>query len=92
MFAGFVIAGSLTEGIYRRAGSSSVLTELLARFRRDSWSVQLAPGQHSEHDVTGVLKRFFRDLPEPLLPQNKHQALVNALGKSFTPIYFEHFI
>ncbi|KAJ0184039.1 hypothetical protein K1T71_000462 [Dendrolimus kikuchii] len=71
--------GSLTEGIYRRAGSASVLAELLARFRRDAWSVQLSPGEHSEHDVTGVLKRFFRDLPEPLIPQDKHQALINAL-------------
>ncbi|XP_004932886.2 arf-GAP with Rho-GAP domain, ANK repeat and PH domain-containing protein 2 [Bombyx mandarina] len=71
--------GSLTEGIYRRAGSSSVLSELLARFRRDSWSVQLSPGQHSEHDVAGVLKRFFRDLPESLIPKDNHQVLIGAL-------------
>ncbi|CAK1588482.1 unnamed protein product [Parnassius mnemosyne] len=71
--------GSLSEGIYRRAGSSVVLTELLARFRRDAWSVQLSPGQHSEHDVAGVLKRFFRDLPESLVPQDRHQALISAL-------------
>ncbi|KAJ2954191.1 hypothetical protein O0L34_g2427 [Tuta absoluta] len=71
--------GSLSEGIYRRAGSSSVLSELLARFRRDAWAVQLAPGAHSEHDVAGVLKRFFRDLPEPLLPQDLHQPLLHAL-------------
>ncbi|XP_048488620.1 arf-GAP with Rho-GAP domain, ANK repeat and PH domain-containing protein 2 [Plutella xylostella] len=71
--------GSMTEGIYRRAGSSSVLSTLLANFRRDAWSVQLSARGHSEHDVAGVLKRFFRDLPEPLLPQEKHQALVSAL-------------
>lgn len=71
--------GSLSEGIYRRAGSSTVLSELLARFRRDAWSVQLSPSQHSEHDVAGVLKRFFRDLPEALVPQEKHQALTAAL-------------
>ncbi|XP_052746569.1 arf-GAP with Rho-GAP domain, ANK repeat and PH domain-containing protein 2 [Bicyclus anynana] len=71
--------GSLSEGIYRRAGSTLVLSELLARFRRDAWSVQLTPGQHSEHDVAGVLKRFFRDLPEPLVPQEKHNTLVEAL-------------
>ncbi|XP_026747515.1 arf-GAP with Rho-GAP domain, ANK repeat and PH domain-containing protein 2 [Trichoplusia ni] len=70
--------GSLSEGIYRRAGSSSVLSELLARFRRDAWSVQLSPSQHTEHDVAGVLKRFFRDLPEALVPQDKHQDLVKA--------------
>ncbi|XP_045784309.1 arf-GAP with Rho-GAP domain, ANK repeat and PH domain-containing protein 1 [Maniola jurtina] len=74
--------GSLSEGIYRRAGSSLVLSELLARFRRDSWSVQLTPGQHSEHDVAGVLKRFFRDLPEPLVPQEKHSALIEVLEMS----------
>ncbi|XP_068632320.1 arf-GAP with Rho-GAP domain, ANK repeat and PH domain-containing protein 2 isoform X2 [Battus philenor] len=71
--------GSLSEGIYRRAGSSVVLTELLARFRRDAWSVQLTPGQHSEHDVAGVLKRFFRDLPVALIPQECHQVLIAAL-------------
>ncbi|XP_050683153.1 arf-GAP with Rho-GAP domain, ANK repeat and PH domain-containing protein 2 [Leptidea sinapis] len=71
--------GSLSEGIYRRAGSSSVLSELLGRFRRDAWSVVLIPGQHSEHDVAGVLKRFFRDLPESLMPQEYHQRLISAL-------------
>ncbi|XP_038216426.1 arf-GAP with Rho-GAP domain, ANK repeat and PH domain-containing protein 2 [Zerene cesonia] len=71
--------GSLSEGIYRRAGSSLVLSELLGRFRRDAWSVVLSPAQHSEHDVAGVLKRFFRDLPESLVPQDKHQALTAAL-------------
>ncbi|XP_072930804.1 arf-GAP with Rho-GAP domain, ANK repeat and PH domain-containing protein 2 [Epargyreus clarus] len=70
--------GSLAEGIYRRAGSSSILSELLARFRRDAWSVHLSPGEHSEHDVAGVLKRFFRDLPEPLIPQDVHHALIAA--------------
>ncbi|CAK1554623.1 unnamed protein product [Leptosia nina] len=76
----FVYAhGSLSEGIYRRAGSSSVLAELLGRFRRDAWSVVLSPGQHSEHDVAGVLKRFFRDLPESLIPQDKHKALISTL-------------
>ncbi|CAH2035023.1 unnamed protein product, partial [Iphiclides podalirius] len=76
----FIFAyGSLSEGIYRRAGSSVVLAELLARFRRDAWSVQLIPGQHSEHDVAGVLKRFFRDLPDSLIPQDRHAALTTAL-------------
>lgn len=58
-----------------------MLSELLGRFRRDAWSVVLSPGQHSEHDVAGVLKRFFRDLPDSLIPQDKHEALIAALGK-----------
>ncbi|XP_041987052.1 arf-GAP with Rho-GAP domain, ANK repeat and PH domain-containing protein 2 [Aricia agestis] len=70
--------GSLSDGIYRRAGSNVVLSELLAKFRRDAWSVQLIPGQHSEHDVAGVLKRFFRDLPESLLPQDQRAEFIAA--------------
>ncbi|XP_026760493.2 arf-GAP with Rho-GAP domain, ANK repeat and PH domain-containing protein 2 isoform X1 [Galleria mellonella] len=77
----FVYAhGSLSEGIYRRAGSNSMIADLLTGFRRDAWSLQLCHGQHSEHDVAGVLKRFFRDLPESLIPQNKHQELIDALA------------
>ncbi|XP_059055314.1 arf-GAP with Rho-GAP domain, ANK repeat and PH domain-containing protein 2 [Achroia grisella] len=76
----FVYAhGSLSEGIYRRAGSNSMISDLLSRFRRDAWSVQLCHGQHSEHDVAGALKRFFRELPESLIPQNKHGELIDTL-------------
>ncbi|KOB57056.1 Arf-GAP with Rho-GAP domain, ANK repeat and PH domain-containing protein [Operophtera brumata] len=57
-----------------------MLGELLGQFRRDAWSVQLSAGQHSEHDVAGVLKRFLRDLPEPLLPTQLNKALLDAIG------------
>lgn len=71
--------GSLTEGIYRRAGSTTTRTTLLSKFRRDAWSVHLSPTEHSEHDVAGVLKKFFRDLPEPLIHKDLHQRLLNVL-------------
>ncbi|KPJ00581.1 Arf-GAP with Rho-GAP domain, ANK repeat and PH domain-containing protein 2 [Papilio xuthus] len=72
--------GVLSEGIYRRAGSSVVLGELLTRFRADAWSVQLTPQIYSEHDVAGVFKRFFRDLPTPLISRECHDRLINALA------------
>ncbi|KAM3969013.1 rhoGAP_ARAP and RA_ARAPs domain-containing protein RhoGAP15B [Aphomia sociella] len=76
--------GCLSEGIYRRAGSNSVIADLLTCFRRDAWSVQLDHSQHSEHDIAGVLKRFFRELTEPLIPQSKHQELIDAQALTTT--------
>ncbi|CAH1958962.1 unnamed protein product [Acanthoscelides obtectus] len=65
--------GSMTEGIYRRPGTGSVISELLAKFRKDAFAVQLTNDQYTEHEVATALKRFFRDLPEPLLGSNQRQ-------------------
>lgn len=62
----------MSEGIYRRAGSGASVSELLTLFRKDAWAVQLTD-KYSEHDVATALKRFFRDLPEPLLMTSKRQ-------------------
>ncbi|KAL1456086.1 hypothetical protein WDU94_000840 [Cyamophila willieti] len=77
----FVFAhGSMSEGIYRRSGSNTNVRKLLDEFRQDAWQVQLSREQYSEHDVSTVLKRFFRDLPEPLLSTQLHKHLCNAAG------------
>ncbi|KAI5701624.1 hypothetical protein M8J75_011445 [Diaphorina citri] len=72
--------GSMSEGIYRRSGSTTNVSKLLAEFRQDAWQVQLSREQYTEHDVSTVLKRFFRDLPEPLLSTELHVHLCNAAG------------
>ncbi|KAK7590403.1 hypothetical protein V9T40_002016 [Parthenolecanium corni] len=75
----FVYAhGSMSEGIYRRSGSNSSVTKLLSAFRQDSWSVQLSRQDYTEYDVASVLKRFFRDLPEPLFTLQLHKHFCNA--------------
>lgn len=76
-----LFAGSMSEGIYRRAGGSSSVTELLTQFRKDSWAVQLSRDKYTEHDVASALKRFFRDLPEPLFTNNKRQYLYQVSSK-----------
>lgn len=70
----------MSEGIYRRSGSNSSVTKLLSLFRQDSWSVQLSRQEYTEYDVANVLKRFFRDLPEPLFTTQLHKHLCNAAG------------
>lgn len=70
--------GSLSEGIYRRSGANSSVSKLLTLFRQDAWAVQLSRQEFSEYDVASVLKRFFRDLPEPLLTSKLHPRLCDT--------------
>lgn len=57
----------MSEGIYRRSGSTSKISEILGQFHQNAWSVTLTVDNCSEHDVANVLKRFLRALPEPIL-------------------------
>ncbi|XP_067012287.2 arf-GAP with Rho-GAP domain, ANK repeat and PH domain-containing protein 1 [Anabrus simplex] len=79
----FVYAhGSMSEGIYRKNGTNSSVTRLLELFRLDAFAVQLSRQEYSEYDVSSVLKRFFRDLPEPLLTTELHGPFCDiAAGK-----------
>ncbi|XP_012521391.2 uncharacterized protein LOC105827804 [Monomorium pharaonis] len=70
--------GMMTEGIYRRSGSSSAVVKLLEAFRRDAWATQITRNVYTEHDVATVLRRFLRDLPDPLFPPTIHDRLCLA--------------
>uniref|UniRef100_A0A1B0FYB8 Rho-GAP domain-containing protein n=1 Tax=Phlebotomus papatasi TaxID=29031 RepID=A0A1B0FYB8_PHLPP len=59
--------GSMSEGIYRKSGTENGIQKLLNAFQADAFSVQITRSEYSEHDVANVLKRFIRDLPEPML-------------------------
>ncbi|XP_055683346.1 uncharacterized protein LOC129790114 [Lutzomyia longipalpis] len=59
--------GSMSEGIYRKSGTENGIQKLLSAFHADAFSVQITRSEYSEHDVANVLKRFIRDLPEPML-------------------------
>ncbi|XP_051172084.1 uncharacterized protein LOC127288588 [Leptopilina boulardi] len=71
--------GIMTEGIYRRSGSSSAVVKLLEAFRRDAWATQITKDFYSEHDVATVLRRFLRDLPDPLFPSKIHDQLCSTI-------------
>lgn len=72
----------MSEGIYRRSGSSSAVVRLLEAFRRDAWATQVTKDCYSEHDVATVLRRFLRDLPEPLFPSKIHDPLCRGTGEN----------
>lgn len=87
------VNGSMTEGIYRRSGSASAITELLQHFRTNAWAVSLTTEKYSEHDVACVLKRFFRNLPEQFINEEKSHYLcqvANAYAKSSEKVKMYH--
>ena len=71
----------MSEGIYRRSGANTNISKLLTKFREDAWVVQLSREEFSEYDVASVLKRFFRDLPDPLLTTELHADLCKTSSK-----------
>lgn len=65
-----------TEGLFRKAGSSKRQQEIKANLET---GVPLGKTHHVI-DVANILKTFFRDLPEPLLPTgNIQEALIRCL-------------
>ncbi|XP_076248320.1 rhoGAP_ARAP and RA_ARAPs domain-containing protein RhoGAP15B [Calliopsis andreniformis] len=69
------VYGIMTEGIYRRSGSNSAAAKLLDILRKDAWGTQITKDKYTEHDVATVLRRFLRDLPDPLFPTSIHDRL-----------------
>ncbi|XP_023085997.2 rho GTPase-activating protein 11A isoform X2 [Piliocolobus tephrosceles] len=63
-----------TEGLFRKSGSVIRLKALKNKLDRGEGDLSSAP----PCDVAGLLKQFFRELPEPILPANLHEALLKA--------------
>lgn len=57
----------MSEGIYRKEGSSTNIQKLMTSLKKDAFDVQITRSEYNEHDVCSVLKRFLRDLPEPVM-------------------------
>lgn len=57
----------MSEGIYRKAGASTNVQKLITALKKDAFSVQITRSEYNEHDVSTALKRFLRELPEPLM-------------------------
>ncbi|XP_069754185.1 arf-GAP with Rho-GAP domain, ANK repeat and PH domain-containing protein 3 isoform X2 [Narcine bancroftii] len=64
--------GLCHEGIYRKNGAKSRIKLLMEEFRRDARNVKLRTGEHFIEDVTDVLKRFFREVDDPIFMSELH--------------------
>ncbi|KAJ8394056.1 hypothetical protein AAFF_G00054000 [Aldrovandia affinis] len=60
------------EGIYRKNGAKSRIKLLMEEFRKDARNVKLRIGDNFIEDVTDVLKRFFREVDDPIFMADLH--------------------
>ncbi|XP_048758454.2 uncharacterized protein LOC125668375 isoform X2 [Ostrea edulis] len=73
--------GLETIGIYRLCGSAKRKTQLREQFDKDVDGVNLSKDNVTDiHVVTGVLKDYLRELPEPLFTNALYQMLLDALS------------
>ncbi|XP_072340941.1 rho GTPase-activating protein 11A-like isoform X1 [Scyliorhinus torazame] len=63
-----------TEGLFRKSGSVIRLKALKAKVDHGEKCITMAP----PCDVAGLVKQFFRELPEPMLPTELHEAFFKA--------------
>ncbi|KAK7537099.1 Rho GTPase activator [Phyllosticta citribraziliensis] len=69
------------EGIYRVPGTSTHIQDMKAMFDHDSAAVDFRNPEAFFHDVNsvaGLLKQFFRELPDPLLTHEHYQEFIEA--------------
>lgn len=70
------------EGIFRRNGNIRRLKELTESIDRDPSSVDLT--QDNPVQLAALLKKFFRDLPDPLMTYKLHRLFIASQGSSWS--------
>ena len=76
--------GLEVEGIYRLSGTASHVAKLRATFDSPSEPPDFRVPENFFHDIhscTGLLKQFFKSLPDPLLTNENYQAFIEAARK-----------
>ncbi|KAF2834268.1 Rho GTPase-like protein activator [Patellaria atrata CBS 101060] len=69
------------EGIYRIPGTNSHIQQLKQMFDSNSANIDFrnpSAFQHDINSVAGLLKQFFRDLPDPLFTAEHYGAFIDA--------------
>nr|XP_033809699.1 rho GTPase-activating protein 35 [Geotrypetes seraphini] len=69
--------GISTEGIYRVSGNKSEMESLQRQFDQDH-NLDLVEKDFTVNAVAGAMKSFFSELPDPLVPYNMQNELVEA--------------
>ncbi|UDD62865.1 hypothetical protein AFCA_010166 [Aspergillus flavus] len=87
-FQAIELFGLDMEGIYRLSGSANHINQMKQIFDNDSSQVDFTNPENFYHDVNsvaGLLKQFFRDLPDPLFTSQSYTDFINAARKAINP-------
>ncbi|KAM4677747.1 arf-GAP with Rho-GAP domain, ANK repeat and PH domain-containing protein 3 isoform 2-T2 [Discoglossus pictus] len=84
--------GLCHEGIYRKNGAKSRIKLLMDEFRRDARNVKLRISDNFIEDVTDVLKRFFRELDDPIFTIELHPKWREAADNPQKPKRLEKYM
>ncbi|XP_046854269.1 arf-GAP with Rho-GAP domain, ANK repeat and PH domain-containing protein 1-like isoform X2 [Xenia sp. Carnegie-2017] len=81
----FVEAHGLdAEGIYRKNGNKAKIRVLRKLFNQDAETVIILREEYEAHDVAGLLKEYFRELPDPLMTEDAYAHFITA---SLSPVH-----
>ncbi|XP_067329620.1 unconventional myosin-IXb isoform X1 [Anolis sagrei] len=69
--------GLYTEGIYRKSGSANRMRELKQSLQADPNKVRLE--NYPIHTITGILKQWLRELPDPLMTFAQYSDFLRAV-------------
>ncbi|XP_017578535.1 active breakpoint cluster region-related protein isoform X1 [Pygocentrus nattereri] len=75
------------EGIYRISGASREIQALKHAFDTNYWEAVSKVRSVDVNTVSGTLKLYFRELPEPLIPTDHFQSLSKALADLADPYH-----
>ncbi|XP_058864114.1 GEM-interacting protein-like isoform X2 [Acipenser ruthenus] len=75
------------QGVYRVSGAKPRIQKLCQSFESQREQVELS--EHSPHDITGVLKHFLKELPEPVVVFDLYDEFM-ALGKDIQRVSDGH--
>ena len=70
-------SGVQQQGLYRVSGSGAQMAKLRNALDRDPHAL-IDPFINEVHCATGLLKQFFRELPDPLFPRTMYRQLIEA--------------
>ncbi|MEQ2194568.1 hypothetical protein XENOCAPTIV_031029, partial [Xenoophorus captivus] len=74
-----------TVGIFRIGSSKKRVRQLREEFDQ-GWEVHFND-EHCVHDVAALLKKFLRDLPDPLLTRELYTAFIHTMREEDTDTY-----
>lgn len=77
------------EGVYRKSGAASSIKRITTLFSEDPRSIEqvFKNSEFEVHDVTSSLKKFFRELPEPLLTKEMYSQWIQTAAADHTYKY-----